>query len=246
VPKQCPPPSPRSSSRCATRLDYLALLAPSGVLANARRTRLCAWRAWGFFGPFMKQAHFRLCFSNTTDHSPCSRSSFALQLSPWPWPKKCLVRWSAMALMSLVRAPTSMQRHITRRRRAPPPSILYVVLNADARGPHCATKPVGTGIETRDGSVVFLAPNQGVFVREATCASTKTELSSMDVARALPSFFLASFARDYLQSRRWHFSPLPKGITSNCSYLAAGKTHPTPLGFGHTFCRVDYAAGAPT
>jgi hypothetical protein len=59
-----------------------------------------------------------------------------------------------------------------------------VVLNSEARGYLCATEPVGTGIETWDGSVVFLATNEEAFVREATYISSDTELSGIDVARA--------------------------------------------------------------
>jgi hypothetical protein len=65
--------------------------------------------------------------------------------------------------------------------------ILARVLTG-AHGPLCALEPVGTGIETRDGSVVFLAPNEGAFVRDVTYQSSQTELSGMNVARALPRF----------------------------------------------------------
>jgi hypothetical protein len=87
-----------------------------------------------------------------------------------------------------------------------------VVLNSDACGPLCAIEPAGTGIETRDGSVVFLAPNEGAFVREATYISSDTELSGMNDARALPLFIPFFRARLFYRRRRRHFSSLAKGI----------------------------------
>jgi hypothetical protein len=117
-----------------------------------------------------------------------------------------------------------------------------VVLNSEARGHLCATESVGTGIEIWDGSVVFLAKNEGAFVREATSISSDTELSGINVARALPHYVL-SFARDcFTIGVGGTFSRSQKGITSNCSYLAAGKTHSMPFRLYHFFFRMENRA----
>jgi hypothetical protein len=82
----------------------------------------------------------------------------------------------------------STDRHWSDTPLAATAALILARVLTGAHGPLCALEPVGTGIETRDGSVVFLAPNQGAFVRDVTYQSSQTELSGMNVARALPRF----------------------------------------------------------
>jgi hypothetical protein len=119
---------------------------------------------------------------------------------------------------------------------APPPHIVSRFL--------LVVVPVGTGIETLDGSVVFLTPNEGAFVREATYTSSDT--SGMNDARALPRFFL-SFARNCVTvgvgDTFPRFQRAFRAITVRTSQQARRTRR---VWDSITFVRVDNALDAPS
>jgi hypothetical protein len=101
-------------------------------------------------------------------------------------------------------------------------------------------------METRDGSVVFLAPNEGAFVREATYISSDTELSGMNDACALPRFFL-SFARHCFTVGFGGTFPRFQRALRAITVRTSQQARRTRRVWGSiTFFRVDSAAGAPS